>query len=111
MAQRSFEMIRSSLLESTGEIAHDVDLVHCDNHSGPEVDSRDRQNSGPLFLRSTFPKQFGDIKIDEIRVVKNDRFDRALDLVTLMTVRGDHVRDFARNAVLICERDAAERMT
>ena len=32
------------------------------------------------------------------------------DLVALMTVRGDHVHDFAGNAVLVGQRDAAERM-
>ena len=42
--------------------------------------------------------------------MKDDRFDRALDLVALVTVGGDDVHDFAGNAVLIGERDAAKRM-
>ena len=43
--------------------------------------------------------------------MKNDRFDRALDLVAFMTVRGDDVQDFAGNAMLVGERNAAEWMT
>ena len=42
--------------------------------------------------------------------MKNDRFDRALHLVAFVTVGGDDVHDFAGNAVLVGERDAAERM-
>src|SRR6266404_5034922 len=42
--------------------------------------------------------------------MKNDGFDRALHLVTLVTVRGDDVQHFAGNPVLVCERDAAEWM-
>src|SRR6266404_8375109 len=58
-----------------------------------------------------FAKELGDIEVHEIGVVKNDRFDRALHLVALVTVRGDNVQDFAGNAVLVRERDAAEWMT
>ena len=43
--------------------------------------------------------------------MKNDRFNRALDLIALVTVRGDDVQDFAGNAMLVSERDAAEWMT
>ena len=42
--------------------------------------------------------------------MKDDRFDRTLHLVALVTVGGDDVHDFARNAVLVGERDAAKRM-
>src|SRR6059036_2337892 len=62
-----------------------------------------------LFV-GALAEQLGDIEINEISVMKNDRFDRALHLVTLVTVRGDDVHDFAGNAVLVSERDAAERM-
>ncbi len=64
-----------------------------------------------LLLRGTFPKDFRDVKIDEICVVKNDRLDRALDLVALVAVGRDDVHHFAGNAVLVSERDAAEGMT
>src|SRR5437588_6543247 len=58
-----------------------------------------------------FAKELGDIEVHEIRVVKNDRLDRALYLVALMTVRGDDMQHFAGNAVLVSERHAAKRMT
>ncbi len=41
---------------------------------------------------------------------ENNRLDRALHLVALMTVGGDDVHDFVRNAVLVGQRDAGERM-
>src|SRR5881392_4210995 len=43
-------------------------------------------------------------------MMKNDRFDRALHLVALMAVGGDDVQYFAGNAVLVSQRDAAERI-
>src|SRR5437773_9298767 len=55
-------------------------------------------------------EELGNIEIDEVSVMKDDRFDRALDLVAFMTMRCDNVHDFARNAVLVGERDAAEWM-
>src|SRR5207244_2533855 len=61
-------------------------------------------------LPCAFAEELGDIKIDEIGMMENDRFDRALDLVALVAVRRDDVQDFARNAVFIGERDAAERV-
>src|SRR5437899_12184887 len=42
--------------------------------------------------------------------MENDRFDRTLHLVPLVTVGGDDVHDFAGNRVLVGERDAAKRM-
>ena len=63
-----------------------------------------------LLRRGSFSKKLGNVEVYEIGVVKNDRLDRALHLVTLMTVRGDNVKDFAGNAMLVCERDAAEWM-
>ena len=42
--------------------------------------------------------------------MENDRFDRALDFVAFVTVRGDDVQDFAGKPVLVGEGDAAERM-
>src|SRR5436309_13718680 len=59
-----------------------------------------------LLLRSALAEQLGNIEINEISVMKNDRFDRALHFVTLVTVRGDDVQDFAGNAVLVSECDA-----
>ncbi len=32
-------------------------------------------------------------------------------LVALISVRGDDMQDFTGNAMLVCERDAAERVT
>ena len=43
--------------------------------------------------------------------MENDRLDRALNLVALMTVRGDDVQDFTGNTMLVRQGDAAERMT
>jgi len=43
--------------------------------------------------------------------MKNDRFDRPLDLVPLVAMSGDDVQHFAGNSVLVSKRDAAERMT
>ena len=64
-----------------------------------------------LFLRSALSKKFGDIEVHKIGVVKNDRFDRALYFVALMTVRGDDMQHFAGNPVLVSERNAAEGVT
>src|SRR5207253_536961 len=69
-----------------------------------------RCRSGTSLLGCALAEKFGDIEIDEIRVVKDDRFDRTFHLVALMTVGGDDVHDSARNAVLVGERDAAKRM-
>src|SRR6476646_7104701 len=62
-------------------------------------------------LSGAFAQKLGDIKVHEIGVMKNNRFDRTLDLVSLVTVSGDHVHDFCRNAVLVGEGDAAEWMS
>src|SRR5882724_1775017 len=42
--------------------------------------------------------------------MENDRLDRAFHLIALVTVGGDDVHDFARNAVFVGERDAAKWM-
>src|SRR5262245_60110984 len=63
-----------------------------------------------LFGRA-FSQKFGDVEVYKIGVMKNDRFDRALDLVALVTVRGDDVQHLPRNAVVVSERDATEWMT
>ena len=57
------------------------------------------RNGHPLSLRRALAKKFGNIEIHKVGVVKNDRLDRALHLVALVTVGGDDVHDFARNAV------------
>ena len=64
-----------------------------------------------LFPGGAFPQELGDIEVDEIGVMKNNRFNRPLDLVSLVTVSGDHMHDFCRNAVLVGESDAAEWMS
>ena len=51
-----------------------------------------------------------DVEVHKIGVMKDYRFDRALDLVPLVTMRGDDVQHFAGNSMLIRERDAAEWM-
>src|SRR5450755_3029821 len=50
-----------------------------------------------LLLGGAFAKKLGDIEIHEVGVMENDRLDRALHLVALVTVGGDHVHDFAGN--------------
>ena len=74
-----------------------------------DADSRDHRSRLQL-LRSALAEELCDIEVYEIGVMKNDRFDRALDLIPFVTMRGDDVQNFARNAVLVSERDAAERM-
>src|SRR5438132_4949135 len=69
-----------------------------------------RCRSGASLLGRAFAQKFGNIEVDEIGVMENDRFDRALHLVALVTVGGDDVHDFAGNRVLVGERDAAKRM-
>ena len=63
------------------------------------------------LLGGALAEELRDVEIHEIGVMKNDRFNRALDLIALVTVRGDDVQDFAGNAMLVSERDAAEWMT
>src|SRR5215475_6044157 len=63
------------------------------------------------LLRGPFAQQLCDIEVHEIGMMKNDRFDRALHLVALVTMRGNNMQDFAGNTVLVSERDAAEWMT
>src|SRR5439155_25454713 len=62
------------------------------------------------LLGGALSKKFGDIEVDEIGVMENDRLDRALHLVTFVTVGSDDVHDFTRDAVLEGKRDAAEWM-
>src|SRR5438034_4499800 len=71
--------------------------------------SRDQRSRLQLFGRA-LAQELGDIEVYEISVMKNDRLDRALHLVAFVTVCGDDVHDFARNAVFVSERDAAKRM-
>ena len=63
-----------------------------------------------LFFSGAFSQKLCDVEVYKIGVMKNNRFDRALDLVPLVTMRGDDVQHFPGNAVLVSERDAAERM-
>src|SRR5215475_1886403 len=60
------------------------------------------------LLGGALSQQLRDVEIHKIGVMKNNRFDRALDLVTLVAVRGDDVQHFAGNSVLVRERDDAE---
>ena len=73
------------------------------------INSQPSTVSESLF-RSAFAQKLGDIEVHKIGVVKNDRFDRALYFVALMAVRGDNMQHFARNAVLVSERNATERV-
>src|SRR5262245_56827128 len=63
------------------------------------------------FFRGTLSQKLRDVEIHKIGVMKNNRFDRALDLVALVAVCGYDVQHFAGNAVLVGERNAAERVT
>src|SRR5205823_15061051 len=67
--------------------------------------------SSTSFLGRALTEELRNIEVYEISVMKDDRFDRTLHLVALMTVGGDDVHDFAGNAVLVGERDAAKRMS
>src|SRR5437870_4120573 len=51
------------------------------------------------LLSGALSQKLGDIEIHEVSVMENDRLDRALHLVALMTVRRDDVHDFTRNTV------------
>ena len=64
-----------------------------------------------LLPSRALSQELRNIEIHEIGVMKNNRFDRAFHLVALVTVGGDHVHDFRGNAMLVGERDAAERMS
>src|SRR5438105_8995460 len=66
--------------------------------------------SSASLLCGAFAEKLGDIEIHEIGVMENNRLDGALHLIALVTVRGNDVHDFARDTVLVGERDAAERM-
>jgi len=74
-----------------------------------DADSRDHRSRLQL-LRSALAEELCDIEVYKIGVMKNNRFDRALDLVALMAVCGYDVQHFAGNSVLVRERDAAEWM-
>src|SRR5438132_2615290 len=69
-----------------------------------------RCRSRASLLGRAFAQKLGNIEVDEIGVMKDDRFDRTLHLVALVAMRGDDVHDFAGNRVLVGERDAAKRM-
>src|SRR6266481_3530738 len=69
-----------------------------------------RCRSRASLLGRALAQKLGDVEIHEVSVMKDDRFDRTLHLVALVTVGGDDVHDFARNAVLVGECDAAKRM-
>src|SRR3954449_12551162 len=64
-----------------------------------------------LFFRGSLSQELRNIEVHKIGVMKNYRLDRALDLVALVAVCCDDVEHFSGDAVLVSERDAAERMT
>src|SRR5215470_15751062 len=74
-----------------------------------DADSRDHRSRLQL-LRSALAEELCDIEVYKIGVMKNNRFDRALDLVALVTMGGDNVQHFAGDSVLVGERDTAEWM-
>ena len=59
----------------------------------------------PLQRACPDPLRF---KVHEIGIVKNDRLDRALDLVAFMTVRGNDVQDFTEDSNASSNRSPAE---
>ena len=65
---------------------------------------------GKLFFSGALSQELCDVEVYKIGVMKNYRFDRAFDLVALVTMRGDDVQHFPGNAVLVGQRDAAEGM-
>ena len=62
------------------------------------------------LLRRALAKKLGDIEVDKVGVMENDRLDRALHFVSLVTVGGDDMHDFAGNGVFVGQRDSAEWM-
>src|SRR5438093_7791832 len=66
--------------------------------------------AGKSFLRSALAKELCDIEVHEIRVVKNDRLNRALYLVAFMTMRGNNMQDFPGNLMFVCEGNTAKWM-
>src|SRR5437762_11774672 len=72
---------------------------------------RDHRSSLQLSLpRGAFAKELCDIEVHEIRVVKNDRLNRALYLVAFMTMRGNNMQDFPGNLMFVCEGNTAKWM-
>src|SRR5438132_13680540 len=69
-----------------------------------------RCRSRASLLGRASAQKLGNIEVDEIGVMENDRFDRTLHLVSLVTVGSDDVHDFARDAMFVGERDAAKGM-
>src|SRR4029077_14825691 len=69
-----------------------------------------RSRSGASLLGRALTEELRDIEVDEIGMMKDDRFDGTFHLVALVTVGGDDVHDFAGNPVLVGECDAAKRM-
>src|SRR5262249_41083894 len=63
-----------------------------------------------LFFSGALSQDLRDVEIHKIGVMKNNRFDRALDLVAFVAVSGNDVQHFARNAMLVGKRDATERV-
>src|SRR4029077_13459386 len=63
-----------------------------------------------LLPSGALAKKLGDIEVYEIGVMEDDRLDGAFHLVAFMTVRGDHVHHLTRNAVLVSQSHAGERM-
>src|SRR5438093_11463798 len=76
----------------------------------PKICVNSRVSWAKLFFCGSFSKKLCDVKIYKIGVMENNRFDRALDLVPLVAMRGDDVQHLPRNAVLVSERDSAERL-
>src|SRR6266566_6602816 len=62
------------------------------------------------LLRGTLAEKLGDIEVNKVGMMKDDRFDRAFHFVAFVTVRGDDVQHFAGNAVLVRKGNAAEWM-
>src|SRR3954447_21462393 len=62
------------------------------------------------LLSGAFAEKLCDVEVNKVGVMKNYRFDRALDLVAFVAVGGDDVEHFAGKSVLIGERHAAERV-
>ena len=49
---------------------------------------------------------FGDIEIDEVRVMKDDRFDTPLHFIAFVGMGRDDMHDFRRDAVFVTQCDA-----
>src|SRR5438034_8689096 len=68
-----------------------------------------RSRLSTSLLGRALAEKLGDVEVNKVGMMKDDRFDRTLHLVAFVTVRGDDVQHFAGNAVLVRKGRSEER--